>query len=68
MCSRGCLFCEDLNSVPEGKFVSPVIGAVGEGDVHLLTAEAGEVDIDIAPGDFAGIVSDVGLEFGLSID
>lgn len=57
-----------MDAVPVGVFVCPVISAVSERDLNLLPAEAGEINLNIPPCDFTGVMADVGLQFGLSVD
>ena len=40
---------DNLDGVPESKFITPVIGAVFECEVDLLAREFGEVDFDFEP-------------------
>ena len=43
------LAVDNLDGVPEAKFITPVVGAVFEVEVDFLAREFGEVDFDFEP-------------------
>lgn len=47
--STAFLAVNDLSRVPETKFITPVVGAVFEGEVDFLAREFGKVDFDFEP-------------------
>ena len=40
---------DNFDGVPESKFITPVVGAVFEGEVDFLAREFGEVDFEFEP-------------------
>ena len=40
---------DNFDGVPESKFITPVVGAVFEGEIDFLAREFGEVDFDFEP-------------------
>lgn len=62
------LFCHDLQPIPESEFVGPIIRTIQQFKADFLSGEVSQINADVAPDDFSGIVANVGLMSSLPID